>query len=117
MINKQELIKKLIQNIIAECQVDYDGLWRIIKHVKEDGIATQPAEVRKATYDIIRTMLNEGEIVAMNYSDNHYHVWNLSTDAVIARIDKEWQQLGKEQNIGDIVWFTSKELVRGISIN
>jgi hypothetical protein len=33
--------------------------------------------------------------------------WNLSAEQAIERIRREWDQLGGEPTIGDIVWFVS----------
>jgi hypothetical protein len=66
--------------------------------------------MRHIAIKVVRALLNEQDIVAINYYKPKYYIWHISPEAAVTRIEKEWDNLVKEPSLGDIVSFTSKEL-------
>ncbi|MBI5623803.1 MAG: hypothetical protein HY924_08500 [Elusimicrobia bacterium] len=93
-----------------ECAEDHVGLWSIVRSLRitfGENLARQL--VRDATMEIVTNLLQSRTIKpgfpASNGRD--FEPWNLSPDEAIARIQSEWDELGREPTIGEIVWFTS----------
>ncbi|MEC4987948.1 MAG: hypothetical protein SAJ37_04295 [Oscillatoria sp. PMC 1068.18] len=55
-------------------------------------------------------MLNKDLIKAGMFDEEaEFKVWDLSPQAIIARIKSKWDTLGRKPNIGDLVWFDITE--------
>jgi hypothetical protein len=94
----------VLERILTECEDDYVGLWSIYRQVREAGIA----DAKAFTLALIDFLLS-ARIVEAGVPDasGGFHAWNLSPDEALRRISKEWSSLGREPDIGDIVWFTT----------
>lgn len=99
----------LKQDALAECEEDHVGLWSIVWTVRRHLPQADSRQVRQTTMKLLEDLLREGSIEAGTPSPNgrDFKSWNLPAEAVIERIDAEWDRLGREPNIGEIVWFTS----------
>jgi hypothetical protein len=109
-----ELPPDELRGWIAEADYDNVGLWEIIFHLREGSKINDLATRRAYTIEIVRQLLATNEIVAAQYRadrSGNYDLWNLDTDAVIARIQSEWNQLAREPSVGEIVLFISKKKV------
>lgn len=91
--------------ILAELPEDYVGLWWIPKHLREDFGVSNAEELRVLTLDLAASVLSEPGVVFGQFSGGEFHHWNESAIETLARIEREWQALGREPNIGDIGWF------------
>ena len=100
----------LISELIAEAAADEVGLWLIIAKLRDDGGITNPTQLRAATLDFVREFLDSGQVVAGYYSPegNGIAIWDMPTADVVSRISEEWDSLGREPNIGDIVVFVGR---------
>ena len=112
-------IDDIKQVIIVECGEDHVGLWLILSRVKKEFVRMGRDTVRATTMNIVREILRDDSIRAGQFvmheteTSKRYNFveWGLSREETVARIERAWDELGKEPNIGDIVWFTS-----GVSI-
>jgi hypothetical protein len=105
-LNEDEL-----RGLIAEAKADDVGLWMILAMLRETWKITDLKLRRVYAINVVRQLLNTGEVVAAQYSADRsgsYDVWNMPPDSVIARIESEWDQLGREPNVGEIVLFIGK---------
>jgi hypothetical protein len=110
MVAKKEL--DTIESIIRqECSEDDVGLWSILWNVRHFFPDLPAEEHRKLTLGIVRAILLDGRIRAgfPSPGQRSFIPWDLTTEEVIARISSEWDELGREPNIGDIVWFTAMD--------
>jgi hypothetical protein len=100
----------LISELIAEAQADEVGLWLIIAQLRDEDRITDPTQLRRATLDFVRRMLDSGQVTAGYYrpDGNGIAIWNMPTTDVVSRISEEWDSLGREPNIGDIVIFVGR---------
>jgi len=99
----------VLESLIEECEDDHVGLWAILWPVEvEMGVKEPAAAARATTMRLVRALLVEhGMLAGFPTEDGRgFTPWNLSPDEVIRRIDEEWTALGREPDIGDIVWFT-----------
>jgi hypothetical protein len=56
---------------------------------------------------IIHKALVEGRVLAGEFVDKQFVQWNVSPAETLARIDRAWSELGREPDLGDIVWFVA----------
>lgn len=62
------------------------------------------------TLALLMKLLNEGLVKAgMPDAKGNFESWRDSSDEIIRRIETEWDRLGKQPGIGDVVWFTTTE--------
>lgn len=104
-------LNQLKADLLVECKDDHVGLWTLIKCVRLDLGVTDPAEVRRVTLELVVEFLESGLVQAgfPTADGRGFKRWDLSPEQVVARIEHEWDALGREPNIGDIVWFTTTE--------
>ncbi len=99
----------VLQTLVEECHDDYVGLWSVTREVR----ATLPDEsaVVETTLALIKRLLLEADVVAGQFDLNEFKPWRMPVDAIVARIQREWADLGHEPTGGDVVWFTATENV------
>jgi hypothetical protein len=102
--------RDMLSRLIAEAQEDEIGLWLIIATLRNDLQVTDPALIRSKTLDCVRELLESGEVVAGYYKTDAGGIesWDMPIAKIVSRIDREWDELGHEPNIGDIVVFVGK---------
>ena|SRR5712692_735747 len=114
-------LNRLKRDVLAECREDYVGLWSIIWRLRyalngetyplrEDDRA-DPSEIRRLTLQLVQELLESGLVQAglPTPDGKEFRPWPLTTREAITRINSEWNTLGREPNIGDLVWFTTTE--------
>ncbi len=101
---------ELLSELIAETKEDEVGLWLIIARLRNHFGITDPAVIRTRTLDCVRELLESSEVVAGYYKVDGSGVspWNMPIPKIVSRIDREWDELGREPNIGDIVVFVGR---------
>ena len=100
---QKDILAKRISGWVYEADHDVVGLWELCRAARDDWGATTPAQVRKIVLQLVRRLLDNGveavDIVTQHpWPDQH-------PEGVIARISREWDALGREPNVPDIVWF------------
>ena len=101
-------IDTIKRDFLIENSDDYAGLWSLIHRIKFGLGYTDPATVRGITISLLTELLRQGLIKAgIPRISGEFEEWQLSPDEIVRRIEKEWDSLGREPNIGDIVWFTT----------
>lgn len=110
------------REILLLCYYDYTGLWQILKTIcKEDySIEKIPNWARKQTIEVINDLLRE-ELIEAGFVDQESHKFisfKWSPNETLNFIEKQWDQLGRVPNIGDIcdffVTFKGKKLVKDL---
>jgi hypothetical protein len=93
--------------VLDACVEDYTGLWLIVAKLRE---ATGGAIDAAGILDILLGLLRENRIEAgMATRGGGFEPWTLSPEEAVARIAAEWKQLGRDPDLGDIVWFNATE--------
>lgn len=105
------LFTELHKQLLIECAEDYVGLWSVINEVGSFLKETDALNVREKTLAILTELL-EAELIQAGFptpDSRGFEQWRISAKDVIDRIGRAWDALGREPNIGEIVWFTSTE--------
>ncbi len=100
----------LISELIAEAKEDEVGLWLIVARLRNDFGIIDPDTIRARTLDCVRELLDSGQVVAGYYKPDGSGVapWNMPIQEVVSRIAREWDELGHEPDIGEIVVFLGR---------
>lgn len=103
----QHMLEELKSQYLVEAQEDYVGLWRLTSSLRERYGISDPNEVRQLTLQLVRELLAAGmEAVDLPSEGSGCTPWpDQNHNHVLERIEREWYALGREPNIGDIVWF------------
>lgn len=100
----------MIRNsLLIESAEDYVGLWTIPRQLRLYSEETDELKLRRKTLQIIEELLNDELIQPGQFKDRNFELWKLSPVETIARIEAEWDALGRDPNIGEIVWFIATE--------
>src|SRR5262249_231990 len=102
---------ELKAHLLAESKEDHTGLWYVLTNVERDLHPEGPAQARRITLDLVRELLESGQLRAgfPTLDGRGFVPWTLSPAEALARIEREWDALGREPTIGDIVWFDAAE--------
>lgn len=115
-------LDRLQAELLQECKEDHVGLWTflwVVRHALNDGAyptkerdKADPTEVRRLSLELVRRLLKSGLVQAgFPTADGRGFVpWRMAPADVLKRIEAEWNGLGHEPNMGDIVWFTTPEV-------
>lgn len=104
--------QQFLDEIIEEAKFDEIGLWFIVRRICDDLGVVQPALLQAATLQCVNLLLASRAVVAGEYkSDGSYEFeeWNMEPERIISRIEKAWNELGREPDIGEIVVFVGKD--------
>lgn len=93
------------KEILLEGLDDYLGLWELVASVRYESDTDDAGEIRRRTLALVRGMLAEG-LASPGFPtrDGHFDVVEMDTEDAIARISGEWDELGREPDVGDIIW-------------
>jgi hypothetical protein len=102
-------LERTKQEIIDECHEDYVGLWSLSWNLKRSFQEASEQDIRSLTIKLVRELLQEKDIHAGQFGAGaKFIIWEMDVDEVVSRIEKEWDELGREPTIGDIVWFVAE---------
>lgn len=95
--------------ILTLCSEDQTGLWFVIPHIRDFYRGDSPATIREKTLEVVHDLLKGGLIQAGHPTPDGkgFVPWQLAPAAAIARIKMEWEELGHEPSLGDVVWFAA----------
>lgn len=103
-------IVRLERELLEECAEDHLGLWAVIWPLREEFGVEDEGERHEITLRMLTDLLEAGLIQAgIPEGRQHFNAWNLPAAEALKRIEREWNELGHEPNIGDIVWFDITE--------
>lgn len=102
--------------IVAEAQSDVVGIWAIHWEVRQRMPELQPEAAKTTTLLIVAEVLGERSVVAGEFRDRHektavFEPWALSVAESVDRISVEWDGLGREPNLGEVVWFVDPRIL------
>jgi hypothetical protein len=108
MLNVQSMSTR--NSVLMECDEDYVGLWSILRDIYRDNLNIDSLKARRKTLDLIKELMQDKLIQPGMFTGNaNFELWKLSPQETITRIEAEWDALGREPNIGEIVWFITTE--------
>jgi len=99
-------IDQIVRDLNLAGKEDYVGIWQIMSAVTHNFKLSNPADVRRLTLDVVRGLLVSGARAVDLTPGGGCTPWqDQRPDAVVARVNNGWDSLGREPDIGDIVWF------------
>jgi hypothetical protein len=106
-MTKQTELENKLKGWVHEATVDVLGLWQLCRSAHRDWGASTPDEVKSLVLAFVRELLARG-VKAVNIKDQE--PWSdQDCERVLERISKEWDALGREPNVPDIVWFRFRQ--------
>jgi hypothetical protein len=102
--------------LVEEAQTDTVGLWTLLWDVEQEAPTLTTDQARQAVLAIIREVLTDGRIVAGDIVDRDedtaaFVPWRLSVEDTVARIEREWVNLGRKPDPGELAWFVDPRLL------
>src|SRR5579883_1313447 len=109
MMVADEKIAEIADSYAQQAISDYVGLWQICGRVEHDFCTKSQSQIKEISLRIVRKMLASGlQAVHLHSSDAGCDPWKeQDVDYVIGRIIAEWDALGHNPSVGDIVWFNN----------
>ena len=100
----------LLPTLLSEAKYDYIGLWEVIKKVRLLNPDLSSDAVRSRTLKLVAEMLAKGFLAVDLLPSGGCRPWeNQNPREILECIDTKWRELRREPNIGDIVWFSTKQ--------
>jgi len=96
-----------LKGLIEEAKVDEVGLWFIISRIRDEMEVSDRDRLRKVTMLCVKNLLASGEVRAGYYrpDGSGFEKWNLEPHDIVGLIDRQWDELGREPDIGEVVVF------------
>jgi len=103
--------ESISNGFLAECREDYVGLWKLLWRIGKETGEKDSNSTRLIALALLKELLKEGLVEAgMPDANGEFEKWRGSSEEIIRRIEAEWDRLGKEPVIGDVVWFTTTKM-------
>lgn len=103
-------IAGLEKSLLREAAEDHRGLWIFPWSLREEFGIEDHEERRRITLRMVSDLLGAGLLRAgFPKGRLDFEPWTLSADEAVKRIEREWDALGREPDIGEIVWFDITE--------
>jgi len=81
----------------------------VIRDVEDLNTQASGKELQRIALKAIKTLL-ESSLIRAGFprrGGSGFDAWDLPTDQIVERIKQDWNKLGQEPTIGDVVWFVS----------
>jgi hypothetical protein len=99
-------LNNIVEDFEKDAALDYIGLWELVRAAAEKAEEKNEASIRRLTFAILRKMLSRGFRAGGFTQTREWQLWSdQRPESVIRRIEAEWDALGHEPNMGDVVWF------------
>ena len=105
-------LSTVVRGFLDECRIDYVGLWFPLVMLQNAHLADETTGMR-ATLDMLGPLLASRQISVGQFTREPpgsdppfiFHIWEMSAEDVIAKIEREWVALGHEPQLGEVAWF------------
>jgi hypothetical protein len=102
--------EKTKKKILAWCVEDWTPLFFVAAFVREFYNYKDLESVKKISLDLIKNLLEEELVVAGDLLEgNKFKAWNKKNDETLIQIKNKWDNLGRELQPHEIVWFDLTE--------
>lgn len=91
----------------AELARDYVGLWEVVRRTRAVAPEFDDDRVRETVLEVLGSAVRNGEAEAGTFHggpEKTFTAWQDPPAAIIERVALEWTQLGRDPNIGEVVW-------------
>jgi hypothetical protein len=97
------------RDILIIAHEDAIGLWHVIDIVHDAFPGASHHDIQEVTLRIIRNLLDQGLVQAGFPDGRRFDAWKQSSAETVTRIKAEWDAIGREPRLGEIVWFNTTE--------
>jgi hypothetical protein len=107
-IAMKQKLADLVRGFEKERATDWTGLWEVAADVRRDCGISDNQKVKEHSLEAVRMLMDRGFRVGQfeRYGDGKLILWpDQDPEAVVARIDREWDSAKGDPNINDICWF------------
>jgi hypothetical protein len=95
----------LVAAILESASDDWVGLWELPYLARSVGGAASKEQERQMSLEAIRVLLEDhGAQVGDVTIAQGFVGWPLDSDAVVERIDREWRELKRHPQMGEVGW-------------
>ena len=99
-------VQSLRRDLLAECDDDYVGLWSVIRDVGDAGPPSDDPSLRRDVLQLLRELLDAGEIQAgYPTSNGGFEPLTTTTAQVLRQVEDDWPA-GRRPTVGEGLWFT-----------
>jgi hypothetical protein len=104
------LFEKTKLKILIWCVEDWTSLYFIPSFVEEFYHYEDQELIKSTSFEIIKNLLDEGLVKAGGLlDDNTFMPWDMTVDEIIKKIKNEWENLGRDLYMYEVVWFEITE--------
>ena len=104
------LFAKTKADILLWCIEDWTSLYFIPSFIKKRYQYDDFQLIKNKSLEIIKNLLDEDLVKAGDLlKDNIFVPWEMTTDKIIDKIKYEWENLGRELYMYELVWFDITE--------
>ena len=102
---------ELIDDILAEAQADYLGLWWILRKVDQYRPELSGRERQEFTLRLLEDLLRDTRLVAgdVQQTDPEFIPRAGEPAEIIRQVRVAWDDLRGEPDLGDVVWFAAPD--------
>jgi hypothetical protein len=92
--------------LLAEAAADYVGLWSVALLFREE---SEGPHDMLGILEMLKSLLESHQLVVgfPTPDGRGFEAWSLSPEDAIERMAREWRELGRDPDIGEIAWFTT----------
>jgi hypothetical protein len=106
-MSEAHVIEDIRELLATEVQTDCVGLWTVLWEVKQRLPSLTPEEARTTVLAIVREAIEREMVVPGEFVEMRFVRWEASPKVALDRIEGAWLALGREPNIGEVVWFVA----------
>ena len=94
-----------LDQLHEELTLDYVGLWSVVLLARHALGRIGDRELRQIVLKGVGQLLDLDEIeLGFPLRDGRFLAWTYAPKDALAKIEREWEALGRDPNIGEIVW-------------
>lgn len=106
-MSHSDVIEELQRVLAQEVQSDSVGLWALVWELKQRLPSVPVAEARMTVLAVVGAAIERGNVVPGDFVEMRFVPWGISSHAALERIESAWIALGRDPDIGEIVWFAA----------
>jgi hypothetical protein len=97
-------VEQLWEPYREELRRDFISLSELVRRVARMHPDLGDADVRRATFDVLRYVLEREEAEAGQFDGGTFAPWDQPPGVVVRRAAEAWDALGRTPNVGEILW-------------
>jgi len=96
--------EEYVEALLSDIENDYLGLWEVSHLLHGPGVPTVAAR-RELGMNLVRDLVSQHGLIPGFLTEGGFVLWLIDPIDAVARIDREWRELGRDPNISEVCWF------------